>query len=143
MSRKRMRDGFTLTLLNIFFIVLCVLTMIPIMYALSVSLNGQVGLLSSDFSFIPKEFTLDNYKEVLLGEAIITWVKNTVILAAVTIALSLTIAIPAAYFKGSSASKLFSGNFVHVCNISLVTSYGLSKSQNWFDIGIYRNYGGI
>lgn len=97
MSRKRMRDGFTLTLLNIFFIVLCVLTMIPIMYALSVSLNGQVGLLSSDFSFIPKEFTLDNYKEVLFGEAIITWVKNTVVLAAVTIALSLTIAIPAAY----------------------------------------------
>ena len=97
MSRKRMRDGFTLTLLNIFFIVLCALTMIPIMYALSVSLNGQAGLLSSDFSFIPKEFTLDNYKEVLFGEAIITWVKNTVVLAMVTIALSLAIAIPAAY----------------------------------------------
>lgn len=97
MNRKKCLDGLKLGVLNAFFVVLCAVTMIPIMYALSVSLNGQSGLLSSDFSFIPKEFTLDNYKEVLFGKEISVWVKNTVVLAVVTILLSLSIAIPAAY----------------------------------------------
>ena len=97
MSKKRVRDGVKIAALNVFFVLLCAITMVPIMYALSVSLNGQSGLLSSNFSFIPKEFTLNNYKEVLFGKEISVWVKNTVVLAMVTIFLSLSIAIPAAY----------------------------------------------
>lgn len=97
MTKKRVKEGVTLTFLNIFFIIICFITMIPILYAVSVSLNAQEGLLSSDFSFIPKEFTLDHYKEVLFGEDILTWLKNTVFLAVVTICLSLAIAVPAAY----------------------------------------------
>ena len=97
MSKKKWKERLSLTALNVFFIALCFVTLIPILYAVSVSLNGQNSLLSSDFSFIPKNFTLDNYKAVLLGEDIMTWFKNTVILAAVTVALSLTVAVPAAY----------------------------------------------
>ena len=97
MTRKQIREGIGLTALNIFFIVLCFVTLIPILYALTVSLSGQNSLLSSDFSFIPKDFTLDNYKEVIFGEDILTWFKNTVFLAVVTVSLSLLIAVPAAY----------------------------------------------
>lgn len=97
MTKKQIREGIGLTALNIFFIVLCFVTLIPILYAVSVSLSGQNSLLSSDFSFIPKDFTLDNYKEVIFGEDILTWFKNTVFLAAVTVFLSLLIAVPAAY----------------------------------------------
>lgn len=97
MTTKQIREGIGLTALNIFFIVLCFVTLIPILYAVSVSLSGQNSLLSSDFSFIPKDFTLDNYKEVIFGEDILTWFKNTVFLAAVTVFLSLLIAVPAAY----------------------------------------------
>lgn len=97
MTKKRMKVGVGLTALNIFFVLLCFVTLIPILYALSVSLSGQNSLLSSDFSFIPKDFTLDNYKEVIFGEDILTWFKNTVLLAAVTVFLSLLIAVPAAY----------------------------------------------
>lgn len=97
MTKKRIREGIALTALNIFFIVLCFVTLIPILYALSVSLNGQNSLLSSDFSFIPHDFTLRNYKEVLFGENILTWFKNTVFLAVVTVFLSLLFAVPAAY----------------------------------------------
>lgn len=103
---KKLKENIGLTLLNIFFIVLCFVTLIPILYAVSVSLNGQNSLLSSDFSFIPKDFTLDNYKEVIFGEDILTWFKNTVFLATVTVTLSLVVAVPAAYcfsrrrFKG-------------------------------------------
>ena len=97
MTKKQIKEGVGLTALNIFFIVLCFVTLIPILYALSVSLSGQNSLLSSDFSFIPKDFTLDNYKEVIFGEDILTWFKNTVFLAVVTVSLSLLIAVPAAY----------------------------------------------
>ena len=97
MSKKKWKERLSLTALNVFFIALCFATLIPILYAVSVSLNGQNSLLSSDFSFIPKNFTLDNYRAVLFGEDIMTWFKNTVILAAVTVTLSLAVAVPAAY----------------------------------------------
>ena len=97
MTKKQINERVGLTSLNVFFIVLCFVTTIPILYALTVSLSGQNSLLSSDFSFIPKDFTLDNYKEVIFGEDILTWFKNTVFLAAVTVFLSLLIAVPAAY----------------------------------------------
>ena len=97
MTKKQIKEGIGLTAMNIFFVALCFVTLIPILYALSVSLSGQNSLLSSDFSFIPKDFTLDNYKEVIFGEDILTWFKNTVFLAVVTVSLSLLIVVPAAY----------------------------------------------
>ena len=97
MNQKKLRECVGLAALNVFFIVLCFATLIPILYALSVSLNGQNSLLSSDFSFIPRQFTLDNYRQVFLGEDIVAWFGNTVLLAMSTVVLSLTAAIPAAY----------------------------------------------
>lgn len=97
MSKRKGKEGVGLTALNLFFIILCFVTLIPILYALSVSFNGGGSLLSSDFSFIPKDFTLGNYKEVLFGENIATWFQNTIFLAVVTVTLSLAAAVPAAY----------------------------------------------
>lgn len=94
---KKLKEKIGLTLLNIFFIALCFVTLIPILYAVTVSFSGQNSLLSSDFSFIPKDFTWDNYKEVIFGEDILTWFKNTVFLEGVTVSLSLLVAVPAAY----------------------------------------------
>ena len=97
MTGKKKKEKLSLFFLNIFFIALCFVTLIPILYAVSVSFSGQNGLLSSDSSFIPHDFTLNNYKEVLFGESIITWFGNTVILAVATVVLSLAVAVPAAY----------------------------------------------
>ena len=97
MTKRRWREGVGLTALNVFFIALCFLTLIPILYALSVSFNGSNSLLSSDFSFIPRNFTLKNYREVLFGENITLWFRNTIFLAVVTVFLSLLVAVPAAY----------------------------------------------
>lgn len=97
MRGKKLREGVGLTVLNLFFIALCFVTLIPILYALSVSFNGQNALLSSDFSFIPKDFTLDNYLRVFTGEDIMTWFGNSIILAVATVAISLAAAVPAAY----------------------------------------------
>jgi len=94
---KRIKEAAALTALNVFFIVVCFITLIPILYAVSVSLSGGGSLLSSDFSFIPKDLSLTNYKEVLFGEDIALWLKNTVLLAVSTVSLSLVFAVPAAY----------------------------------------------
>ena len=97
MTKRKWKEGFGLTALNLLFLVLCFATLIPILYALSVSFSGSNSLLSSDFSFIPRDFTLGNYREVLFGEDITVWFRNTVFLALVTVTLSLTAAVPAAY----------------------------------------------
>lgn len=97
MTKRKWKEGAGLTALNLLFLVLCFATLIPILYALSVSFSGSNSLLSSDFSFIPRDFTLDNYREVLFGEDITVWLRNTVFLALVTVTLSLTAAVPAAY----------------------------------------------
>ena len=59
--------------------------------------SGQNALLSSDFSFLPKDFTLDNYLRVFTGEDIMTWFGNSILLAVATVAISLAAAVPAAY----------------------------------------------
>ena len=97
MTKRKWKTRTGLATLNLFFLALCIVTLIPILYALSVSFSGSNSLLSSDFSFIPKDFTLTNYRRVLLGENITTWFRNTVFLAAATVLLSLTAAVPAAY----------------------------------------------
>ena len=97
MNKRKWSEGIGLTALNVFFIGLCFLTLIPILYALSVSLNGSNSLLSSDFSFIPKNFTLKNYQEILFGENIALWFRNTIFLAVMTVLFSLCAAVPAAY----------------------------------------------
>lgn len=97
MTKRKWKTPTGLAALNLFFLALCIVTLIPILYALSVSFSGSNSLLSSDFSFIPRDFTLTNYRKVLLGENITTWFRNTVFLAAATVLLSLTAAVPAAY----------------------------------------------
>lgn len=94
---KKIKEGIGLTFVNIFFIIICFLTLVPILYAFSVSLNANNSLLSSDFSFIPKQLTLENYKAVFTEEPILLWLKNSLILAVVTLVLSLGTGVPAAY----------------------------------------------
>ena len=97
MKRGKLRSIASMGALNLFFIALCFVTLIPILYALSVALSAQNTLLSSDFSFIPRALTLDNFRAVFEGEDVLLWFENSMVLAAATVALSLSAAIPAAY----------------------------------------------
>lgn len=107
MNKAIVRIG--LLILNIFFIVVCVVTLVPILYAFSVSLNADNSLLATDFSFIPTAFTLDNYRTVIFEQPVLLWLGNTLILAVSSICISMLVAIPGAYslsrlkFKGRAA----------------------------------------
>ncbi len=63
----------------------------------SVSLNAENSLLGSDFSFLPKHMTLQNYKAVFTEKPVLLWLKNSLILAVTTLVISLGTGIPAAY----------------------------------------------
>ncbi len=119
-NRKKLRKRIGLVFLNLFFIVLCFVTLIPILYALSVSFNAQNSLLSSDFSFLPEQFTLDNYREVLFGEDILVWFGNTAILAVSTVTISLAVAIPAAY---CFSRRRFPGRMAVIRALVLLNSF--------------------
>ena len=95
--KKKLRHFLIHSALHVFFVLLCFATLVPILYALSVSLNAENSLLSSDFRFIPKEFTLNNYKAVFTEQPVMLWFKNSMILAICTVLISLGAAIPAAY----------------------------------------------
>lgn len=95
--KKKLRHFLIHSALHVFFVLLCFATLVPILYALSVSLNAENSLLSSDFRFIPKEFTLNNYKAVFTEQPVMLWFKNSMILALCTVLISLGAAIPAAY----------------------------------------------
>ena len=94
---KKIRKVGGSLLLNAFFIICCVLALLPIMYALSVSLDAKGSLLSSNFSFIPKEITGENYVRVFTEKPVLLWFGNTMLMTAATVLLAMATAVPAAY----------------------------------------------
>lgn len=94
---KKMKEGIGLTVVNLFFVVLCFTVLIPVLYAFSVSLNVDNSLLGADFSFLPKRMTLNNYKAVFFEKPILLWFKNSMVMAIAALVISLGTGIPAAY----------------------------------------------
>ena len=95
--RNRRKNRVKLTLLNIAFILLCLVTLVPVLYALSISFSGQGTALSGDLSFLPKDPTLENYRAILFDKPFLLWLKNSLLLSAGTIALAMLCAVPMAY----------------------------------------------
>jgi len=96
-QKRRAVTGVKVVSLQVFFLALCFVTLIPILYALSVSLNANNSLLTTDFSFLPKDFTLANYKAVFTEKPVLLWFKSSVFIAICTVTIALSVSIPAAY----------------------------------------------
>lgn len=96
MTRKQ-KNALRLALLNAAFLLLCLVTLVPVLYALSISFSGQGAALSGDLSFLPKSPTLENYRAILFDKPFLLWLKNSLMLSAGTIALSMVCAVPMAY----------------------------------------------
>lgn len=97
MRRRKGKQHLKLLLVNLVLILVCFVTFVPILYAFSVSINEQNSLLGSDFSFIPKQVTLENYRKVFTEEPVFMWFRNSLLLAVSTVVISLGTGVPAAY----------------------------------------------
>lgn len=108
-SHKKLRQTLKLTALNIFFILLCGLALVPILYAFSLSIGEGSGALSSGNSFFPEKVTLENYRRILKDEPFLIWFLNSVKLSVGTMILAMGTSVTAAYafsrfrFKGRNA----------------------------------------
>lgn len=108
-SHKKLRQTLKLTALNIFFILLCGLALIPILYAFSLSIGEGSGALSSGNYFFPEKVTLENYRRILKEEPFLIWFLNSVKLSVGTMILAMGTSVTAAYafsrfrFKGRNA----------------------------------------
>lgn len=106
---KKVKYFSGLTILNIFFIIICLVTLTPILYALTLSFSGSGGALNSGLSFIPETPTLENYRVILVDEPFLLWLKNSVILSVGTMVVAMGTAVTAAYafsryrFRGRKA----------------------------------------
>ena len=112
-QKKLLRRAGGAVLINAFFLCCSFLALLPILYALSVSLDAHGSLLSSDFRFIPEQITLSNYRKVFSEEPVLRWFMNTLLLTLWTVLLAMGAGIPAAYafsrrrFKGRKAVLRF------------------------------------
>lgn len=103
---KRVKKNSKLFLLNLVFILLCLIGLIPIFYALILSISEGSAALTSSAGIIPKKVTLDNYRRIIVEEPFFKWLFNSVLLSVGTMILAMGTAITAAYafsryhFKG-------------------------------------------
>jgi multiple sugar transport system permease protein len=85
----------------------------PLLWGLSTSFKPESTVLSTPVRWIPEHFTLENYRAVLFDSQIPLNLLNSVIVSVVTVAVTLLIAVPAAYsaarfsFRGKPALLFF------------------------------------
>lgn len=103
MNQEKLKKIFT----HLTLILVCILSLIPFLWLLSTALKGRSeNIFAYPPIFIPKDFTLDNFKEVLKLVPIVKYVINSFIVAGVTVILNVILSALAAYplarmeFKG-------------------------------------------
>lgn len=109
MSVKKGKRFFALLLLNALFIIMCAVALIPIWYALNLSLSDGSSAFTHGLSLVPKAPSLKNYGAILTEEPFLLWLKNSLVLSVGTMVVAMTTAVTAAYafsryrFKGKNA----------------------------------------
>lgn len=95
-----------LVILNLVFILLCFIALVPVIYSMALSFSNGVSAVSSGMGLLPQDFTFDNYRKILFEKPFLTWLVNSVILSAGTMVVAMGCSVTAAYafsrfhFKG-------------------------------------------
>ena len=106
---KKMKKNCRLLLLNIIFILLCLIGLIPILYAVILSISEGSSALTSSAGIIPAQITLENYHKIIVEEPFLRWLANSAFLSIGTMILAMSTSVTAAYvfsrfsFKGKNA----------------------------------------
>lgn len=106
---KKSKQKCRLFFLNLFFIGLCFWGLIPILYAVILSISEGSGALTSGTGILPMQITFDNYRRILLEEPFLRWLLNSAVLSVGTMLLAMSTSVTASYafsrfkFKGKKA----------------------------------------
>lgn len=113
MKRVTKGDRITSLVLGFICIVLCIVTLYPILNVLSISLSSDAHVMANDITWYPKEITGRAYAEVFKNKAIWRAFGNSIFVAAATCFLGLIMTILAAYpsafceFPGKKLYNIF------------------------------------
>lgn len=106
---KKSKQKCRLFFLSLFFIGLCFLGLVPILYAVILSISEGSGALTSGTGILPGQITFDNYRRILLEEPFLRWLLNSAVLSVGTMLLAMSTSVTASYafsrfkFKGKKA----------------------------------------
>ena len=151
MTKKKRKQILQRSGLHIFYIILCLLALVPILYALNLSFERGSGALSSGLSLFPKEFTLDNYKNILTQKPFLRWFYNSAVLSFFTMVIAIGFAVVSSYafsryrFKGRNGILkllLLLNAFPQI--LSMFALFRLLKQMNMLDtkLGLVIIYAG-
>lgn len=97
MKKKKVRRVFGLAFLNLAFMILCFVGLLPILYALLLSVSEGASALSSGLFTASRGLTLENYRSILVEEPFLRWLFNSVILSVGTMVVAMACSVVAAY----------------------------------------------
>lgn len=96
-SRRKISKRIKLVLLNLFFVVLCAMALVPILYAFLLSVSSGSGALTTGSSLFPEHFTLVNYKRIIVEEPFLRWLWNSIVLSVGTMIVAMGTSVISSY----------------------------------------------
>jgi multiple sugar transport system permease protein len=129
---------------TVLYIILCayaIITVIPFLWALAASFKSLAEISGESWSFLPRNFTFDNYREIFSAEPLFgRWLFNSIIVAIAVTSLNLIFNSMAGY---ALARMSFPGNklwFAIVLlvlmipgQVTLIPNFLILKSLGWLN----------
>jgi multiple sugar transport system permease protein len=128
-------------LLYVLLTLYAIITLIPFLWALSASFKPLSEIVSGQANFLPKNFTLDNYKQIFLQEPLfLRWLFNSVVIAVCVTILNLLFNSMAGYalarlrFRGRHFWFLLILAVLAVpAQITLIPTFLILKAFGWLN----------
>ena len=135
------KNSFGKNLLYIVLISYAVVTLIPFLWAFSSSFKGLDEIVRGTLNFIPETFTLDNYKQIFIQEALFPrWLLNSLIIAAIGTGLNLLFNSMAGYalarlsFPGKKSLFIIILAVLMIpMQVTLIPNYLILKEIGWLN----------
>lgn len=148
---RSVKKGIRLICLNLFYICVCFLGLVPILYIFLLSVSGGSGALTTGLSILPEKFTLENYRRIIAEEPFLRWMANSVVLSVGTMVIAMGTSVLASYafsrfrFVGKNVSMqilLLLNAFPQI--LSMFAIFRLFRLMNLLDshVGLIFVYAG-
>ncbi|GMB10128.1 carbohydrate ABC transporter membrane protein 2 (CUT1 family) [Thermolongibacillus altinsuensis] len=133
--------GFGKALLYTILVLYAIITLIPFLWALSSSFKTLEEIVSGSINFIPKNFTLDNYKQIFVEQALFPrWLLNSVFIAVTVTALNLIFNSMAGYalarlrFPGKNTLFMIILAVLMIpAQVTMIPNYLILKQLGWLN----------
>ncbi|MGM0753848.1 MAG: carbohydrate ABC transporter permease [Bacillota bacterium] len=135
------KKTFSKRLLYIVLIGYAITTLIPFLWALSSSFKTLEEIISGTMNFIPKNFTLDNYKQIFIEQELFPrWLFNSLFIAVIGTALNIIFNSMAGYalarltFPGKKALFIMILAVLMIpAQVTMIPNYLILKEIGWLN----------